>query len=184
MGSFKGRAGTQLLAMSSVEKGPEISDTGAPAISGETERGKIHSCEGRSPSPPCNERENACSVRPRPHGSGASGSGRGPLRQHGVTAFSARTRARYVLRSAGAAPTWGRAMGRRAHPEASGAPARPGRAAGPGGRGCIAQRLGRTTETGRLGGKEGKEVGRTVVSTARSSAEPARSSGMSQVQST
>lgn len=40
MGSFKGRAGTQLLAMSSVEKGPEISDTGAPAISEETEGGK------------------------------------------------------------------------------------------------------------------------------------------------
>ena len=39
MGSFKDRAGTQLLAMSSVEKGPEISDTGAPAISEETERG-------------------------------------------------------------------------------------------------------------------------------------------------
>lgn len=40
MGSLKGRAGTQLLAMSSVEKGPEISDTGAPAISEETEGGK------------------------------------------------------------------------------------------------------------------------------------------------
>lgn len=40
MGSFNGRAGTQLLAMSSVEKGPEISDTGAPAISEETEGGK------------------------------------------------------------------------------------------------------------------------------------------------
>lgn len=117
-------------------------------------------------------------MRPRPHGSGASGSGRGPLRQHVVTAFSARTRARHVPRSAGAAATWGRATCRRAHPEASGAPARPGRAAGPGGRGCIAQRLGRTTETGRLRGKEGKEVGRTVVSTARSSTEPARSSGM------
>lgn len=40
MGSFTGRAGTQLLATSSVEKGPEISDTGAPAISEETEGGK------------------------------------------------------------------------------------------------------------------------------------------------
>lgn len=40
MGSLRGRAGTQLLAMSSVEKGPEISDTGAPAISEETEGGK------------------------------------------------------------------------------------------------------------------------------------------------
>lgn len=45
MGSFNGRAGTQLLAMSSVEKGPEISDTGAPAISEETEGGTSHSCE-------------------------------------------------------------------------------------------------------------------------------------------
>ena len=33
MGSFIGRAGTQLLAMSSVKKGPEISDTRTPAIS-------------------------------------------------------------------------------------------------------------------------------------------------------
>lgn len=40
MGSFKGRVGTQLLATSSVEKGPEISDTGAPAISEETEGGE------------------------------------------------------------------------------------------------------------------------------------------------
>ena len=46
MGSFNGRAGTQLLAMSSVEKGPEISDTGAPAISEETEGGKATDVKG------------------------------------------------------------------------------------------------------------------------------------------
>lgn len=34
-----------MLAMPSVEKGPETSDTGAPAISAETKRG--HSCETR-----------------------------------------------------------------------------------------------------------------------------------------
>ena len=46
MGSFNDRAGTQLLAMSSVEKGPEISDTGAPAISEETEVGKATDVKG------------------------------------------------------------------------------------------------------------------------------------------
>lgn len=113
-GSFRAWAGTQLLATSSVEKGPEISDTGAPAISEEKE-GERHSYElGSTPQhggpqvPPSAQhagvpkagmprcREEGLGQRafrdPGPHSEGSTcpglqrprGGGRGPCRSAGT----------------------------------------------------------------------------------------------------